>query len=200
MLLDREHALGRIDDLLEADGPVADEGQRGIGIVILVQLAGPLLRQIAVGVDRRDDAAREVAPIRYEIDLARERGHQTADALAYLVQMLVRERLVHGQIVDPLAEMRGRSEFLPRSGRTGQGRHMHVRTEQPGRSQRQHAQLQAGRETTRIGDIARRAYPLAVHLGQAVNEPTAADGRRGRQAEILTQIDHAHRIGKRRRL
>lgn len=58
-------------------------------------------------------------------------GHQTADALAYLVQMLVRERLVHGQIVDPLAEMRGRSEFLPRSGRTGQGRHMHVRTEQP---------------------------------------------------------------------
>ena len=63
----------------------------------------------------------------------RERRHQRTDALADFVQVLVFKRLIDRQVVDPLAEMRSRGQFLPGAGRTGDGRY-HVARQQPGRA------------------------------------------------------------------
>ena len=136
--------------------------------------------------------------IRNEIDRMRERRHQRTDALADFVQVLVFKRLIDRQVVDPLAEMRSRGQFLPGAGRTGDGRYLHVARQQPGRSQRQYAQLQAGRKTPRIGDVARRADLFAVQFRQAVHELPVPDRSSRLQPKILAQVDDPHRIGNRR--
>ena len=170
VFLEIDEALVRVHDLFQVRVLVRDEGERVVLVIFLVDTFDLIQADLAVQVVRRENATREIAPHRDEVDRAVETVLQLPQALSDLGQVLVRERLVDRDVVIPPAEMGGRRRLDACACRTGDGVHVQVRIQHQMLGQGQDPQLDAGGETAGVRDVAGVADAAPVQFGQAVNE------------------------------
>jgi len=93
-----------VHHLLQVDGLVAVVGEGGIAVEVLVSLDDVFGRGLGLDDGSAEDAAGKVASIGDEVDRGVEVALHLAQRLAYLGQVLVRERLVDAEIVVALLE------------------------------------------------------------------------------------------------
>ena len=184
-----QQRLVRIDDLLEVHAAFRDVREGGRCVVAGVELPHVGLLQRAPRIDAGENAPREVAAHRHEVDSGVERRFDPPQVAADLQQVLVREGLVNREVRRAPTEVgRGRG-FHPGARRSRHGRHVHLVAQQPRGGQRQQCQLDGCGEASRVGDAPRRADAVAVQLRKSVDEAVAL------VAEVLCEVDDLHAGG-----
>lgn len=114
------------------------------------------------------------------------------DGLIYLMQMLMREGLVDGDIVVAPGEMGGCTWFLSCSCASGDAVGVYVAADNPCFQCRQESQLDSGGKASWIGQMHARAYFLPVCLGQSVHIVVLSS-----YTKVLCQIDNPYMAGYR---
>ena len=169
-LLEVDEAFVRVHDLLQVRVLARNEGERVVAIILLVEAHDFFQLNLAVQIRRGEDAAREAAAHRDEVDAAPEAVLQLPEALSYLRQMLVRERLVDRDVVVAPAIMRRGGRLHARTRRAGNRVHVQVGVQHQMLGQREETQLDTRGEATGVGDMLRLANPTAVQLRKAIDE------------------------------
>ena len=113
VLLEVQEAFVGVDNLLQVGHLVGEERKVVVVVIRVVQVFEQLYFDGAVEVERSENTSGEIPSDRNEIDGSRETVLQFGEALPYLGQMLMGERLVNGNIVVAPTEMRGRRRFCP---------------------------------------------------------------------------------------
>ena len=164
-------------------------GECGCGVVILIELAGLVGREVGGDCGDGEDAAGEVTAHGHETDLRVAARFELLQGHAYLLKMLVGKGFVDRQVVVAPAEMGGCTWLDSGTGGTGDAGDVYVAVQLAGGGQREQGQLYGGGEAAGIGHQARTGDAATVALGQAVD----IAGRF--VAEILRQVYHFKRGG-----
>ena len=139
-----------------------------------------------------ENASGEVAAVRDERNICIEAVLQLLQRLAYFRKVLVRKRLVNAQVVVPPTEMRSRSRFYSSSRTSGYGVYNDITFQHQMFCQGQQPQLNAGGETSRIGNVLAMTNGAAVQFGKAVYEVMVFSGN----AVIHRQVDYLQVFGQ----
>ena len=144
-------------------------GEGSIPIIVLVYGLHLLYRCVAACIGCYENASGKTSTLGDEEHLTIVLWLQLMDGLIYLMQMLMREGLVDGDIVVAPGEMSGCTWFLSCSCTSGDAVGVYVTADNPCFQCRQESQLDAGGKASGIGQMHARAYFLPVSLGQSVH-------------------------------
>ena len=170
MLLEVYEAFVGVYHLLQVNRDIHDVCERIALIITLVQLIQRLDVEVTFHYYCREYSACETATVGNEVNLSAVVGLQLLDALDYLGQVLMLERLVYAHVVIPPAEMCSSLWLDTCTGAAGDGIYRYVTLEQMLLCQRQQTKLNACGKATRVGNVSALACVAAVQLGQAIYE------------------------------
>ena len=183
-LLHIDNRLVRVDDLLHV-GTLRDEVREGsVAIVVGIDALHVLDGEVALGVSRDEDAARETASLRYEEDAPFVTRAQLLHGLVDFQQVLVREGLIDGDVVVAPGEMGRSAGLLPCPRAAGDAVYVDVAADDACLQRGQHGELDAGSEAARVGEVEAALYHGAVRLRQTIYEVVPIGN-----AEVLRQVD-----------
>ena len=177
-------ALVGVYNLLQVDGLVDIMSEGGVLVERLVAFYYLICRSVGLHYASGEDAAGEIATIRYEVDVGIERALHLREALPNLGHMLMTERFVYAQVVVAPAEMRCRTGFLSCTRAARNGVNGNVVVDKFHGGGRQQTELYAGCEASRVSHMIGLGYLVAVDFWQAINIVVA----RLSQTEVLREV------------
>lgn len=190
IFLHMHQRLVSVYHLLQVNRLLAVVREGSIGVEVLVGIDDILNGGGCANDGGAEDAAREVAAIRDEVDVGIQIALNLLQRLPDFGNMLMLERLVDTEVIDTPREMCGRSGLLSGTRRACDGIHGNVLFQQIQVGGRQKGQLNGRGKAAGVGYMAGLCNLVLVYLGQAINVVVCAF-----DAEILRQIDNLHAVG-----
>ena len=187
--LEMQKRLVRVHDFFERYAFIRVKYERGCRIVFLEQLPVVRFGDAFSGpcVHACEYPPCEIPPERDEVHDRLFPG-DAPEIHSDLSKVLVGEQLVDGDVVVPVAEMRGLSRFLPCTGRSRDGAHVHLVVDEPAGCKREQGKLDGRGEAARIGYVVGFDNLVPGAFAQPVYEMPACIVPV--QTEVVAEVDY----------